>query len=185
MIHLVDQMFSSRSIVGNSIIVKSAAKPMQGALFPVSQTPMGYRNMTDKLKDLGAYVYDSIEGYRETLEQTDDRRLKQAFSTRLTKREETLERINNALEHHGESPVDSGSTLGTFHEMWTKLTASVGDGEDAIIERVEEGEDFLKERFEEALEDENLSHKEREVIALCYEEVSRGEFFADQLESIA
>ena len=139
--------------------------------------------MTSKLKSLGEYVYDSVEGYQAASEKAEDPRLTQAFAQRLSKRQQTLNQINSAIVQQGGKEVTGGSTLGTFHEMWTRLTSALDKGDEAIVERVEEGEDFLKERFEEALKDDDLTAQDRQVISQCLEEVAQGEFFSDQLEA--
>jgi uncharacterized protein (TIGR02284 family) len=126
-------------------------------------------------------VHDSIEGYRAAVEKAENPRLAEIFAIRLAKREETFERLNTALTDLGEEPVESGSALGTLHELWSWVTAGFDDGDEAIADRVEEGEDYLKERIEEALEDDDLSPPEREALAMALEEVARGEFFAGQL----
>ena len=138
--------------------------------------------MSTKLTTLGQYVYDSIEGYRSAHERAEDPALKAAFASRIDRRETTLSRINQALTGMGEDRITEGSTAGTFHDMWGKVLSAIGGNDQAVVSHVEEGEDFLKEQFEDALKDENVSHRERDVISACLTEISEGEYFADQLE---
>lgn len=140
--------------------------------------------MSTQLKTLGQYVYDSIEGYRNAHERAEDASLKAAFASRIDNREATLSRINQALTGMGEDRVTTGSTLGTFHDMWGKVLSSIGGNDQSVVSHVEEGEDFLKERFEEALEDDDTTPRERDVISACLTEIAEGEFFADRLEAM-
>jgi len=138
--------------------------------------------MTTKLETLGKYVYDSIEGYRRAQEKANDPGLRSAFADRLTKREQTLSRINAELASHKGDPIHSGSAKGSLHQAWVNLTDALDSGDEAIVERVEEGEDFLKDKFKDALDDDDLTSGERTTIAACYDEISSGEKMTDRLE---
>lgn len=138
--------------------------------------------MASQLRDLGQYVYDSIEGYRRAHERADDVDLKAAFASRIGRREATLARINTALSAMGEQSVTSGSTLGTLHDLWSAVLNALGNSDRAVIGRVEEGEDFLRQRFEEVLRQPDMSEQERQVILACLCEIAEGEFLGDRFD---
>lgn len=138
--------------------------------------------MTSKLKNLAHYVYDSIEGYRHAQTRADDPAMSRAFSRRVEEREATLNRINTALAGMGESRVESGSTLGTLHDVWGAVTTSLTSGDKSVTKRIDEGESFLLRQFEEALQDDTLRAEERAAIIAAHGEIARSERFADQLE---
>lgn len=140
--------------------------------------------MSTKLKTLGEYVYDSIEGYRNAHERAEDTALKAAFASRIDNREATLSRINQALVGMGEDRITSGSTVGTFHDMWGKVLNAIGGNDQTVVSHVEEGEDFLKQQFQDALDNGDLTPRERDVVTASLTEISKGEFFADQLDKM-
>jgi uncharacterized protein (TIGR02284 family) len=140
--------------------------------------------MSSRLTDLGHYVHDSIDGYRKAHERADDPDLRAAFASRIDRREATLARINAALTAGKEERVTSGSTLGTFHEIWGAVLKSLGGNDRAVISHVEEGEDFLKQRFEECLRDEDISPRERGVIVDCLREIAEAEYVAERLDNV-
>lgn len=138
--------------------------------------------MSSTLNNLGQYVFDSIEGYRNAHDRSDSPALKSAFASRIDRREATLTKINQGLMAMGEERITSGSTTGKFHEMWGAVLNALGAGDQTVVSHVEEGEDFLKERFQDALKDDDLDPRERDVITSCMAEIAEGEMFADQLE---
>ena len=68
--------------------------------------------MAATFQELGACIYDSVEGYREAKDKSDAGRLQAAFATRLAERERTLARFNAQLADAGEAIIEDGSTLG-------------------------------------------------------------------------
>lgn len=140
--------------------------------------------MSTKLKTLGQYVHDSIEGYRSAHERAESVALKAAFASRMNAREATLARINRALVAIGKDRVTSGTTVGTFHDMWGKVLAAIGGNDQAVVSHVEDGEDFLKEQFEDALRDDEMNQLERDAVSECFSEISAGAMFADHLDAM-
>lgn len=140
--------------------------------------------MSTAIRTLTDTAFDSIEGYRKAEAKADSPALKQAISERLSKREQTVARLNAELERRGEELVTKGTVTGEFHQMWLGITDAFEDGDEAAAERIEEGEDYLKGKFEAALRDENLDPGEREVLDQCYAEICEGERFGDVIEDL-
>lgn len=141
--------------------------------------------MASRLKALGEYVQDSINGYRAASEAAQSTELCKAFERRLMARENTLDTINTGLAAQGDPQALSGSGIGTAHEFWTRVTSALDSSMSTIAARIEEGEKYLQSQFEKALDDHDLRGTERAVISQCYPEICDGARFASQLESTA
>ncbi|TCD05043.1 PA2169 family four-helix-bundle protein [Erythrobacteraceae bacterium CFH 75059] len=134
------------------------------------------------LKTLTDSVYDSIEGYRLAIEKAQSADLRSALQERLSKREQTLEALNAALQQQGSELVTKGTLTGELHRTWLKVADLFESGDAAAAERVEEGEGYLAKKFRAALEQDDLDPQERSVIERCFAEIQEGERFGDRIE---
>lgn len=134
------------------------------------------------LKSLTQTTYDSVEGYRKAVDKADSPALKDALNRRLNSREQTLSKLNSALESNGEERITSSSMTASAHQTFMSIADSFENGNEAAIERVEEGEDYIAGKFRDALEDDNLDASFRSLIQQTYQEISEGERFSDMLE---
>ncbi|WP_394269386.1 PA2169 family four-helix-bundle protein [Qipengyuania sp.] len=137
---------------------------------------------TTTFKSLTDTTFDSVSGYRKAMEKANDPKLKQALQERLTKREQTLQKLNAELQRQGDEVVTKGSVAGSLHRVWTDITDAFENGDEAAAERVEEGEDYLKEKFDAALKSGNLHPEEQAIVQACYAEIVEGERFGNMIE---
>ncbi|AWW74379.1 hypothetical protein CD351_08065 [Erythrobacter sp. KY5] len=134
------------------------------------------------LKSLTQTTFDSVEGYRKAVDKADSPALKDALNRRLTSREQTLSKLNSALESNGEERITSSSMTASTHQTFMSIADSFENGNEAAVERVEEGEDYIAGQFRDALEDDDLDASFRSLIQQTYQEISEGERFSDMLE---
>ena len=79
------------------------------------------------------------------------------------------------LARFGGSADRDGTTLGTLHQRWMDLKASIAGNDDkAVINEVERGEDYLKEKFEAAMSSDALEGSFRGVVERAYGSVREG-----------
>ena len=138
---------------------------------------------TTTIKTLTDTTYDSVEGYRKSIEKAKSPQLKQALQQRLQSREQTLNKLNAEMQRQVGELVTKGTMSGELHQMWLGITNMFDSGDEAVAERVEEGEDYLKGKFESALEDNDMDTQQRSVIQQAYAEICEGERFGDMIEN--
>ena len=137
--------------------------------------------MASTLHTLAETTCDSVKGYRNAAEKANSPQLKQQLQQCAQTREQTLQKLNDALRQMGEEPVVDGTTLGNAHQAFLSIADAFESGDEAATERVEEGEDYLKSKFESALKDDDLDPRARQVVQEAYQEIQQGERFSDQL----
>lgn len=133
------------------------------------------------LRTLIDTVQDSIKGYRQSADAAQSPDIRALFDNRIERREMTLDRLNAELTRLGGEMDHDGSTAGALHRVWTRITAMLDSGDEAVVDRVEEGESYLADKFETALEDDSLDPQARQVIESGLREIREGERLAEQL----
>jgi len=136
----------------------------------------------DILKSLTQTTFDSVEGYKVAMQKAERPALKRALDSRLTSRQETLTKLNTALESQGEDQVTSKSVGADAHQWFTRISDAFADGDEAAAKRVEEGEDYIAGQFKGALEDGDVDAQLRSLLQSAYQEIAEGERFSDMLE---
>lgn len=134
------------------------------------------------LKSLTQTTYDSVEGYRKAIDKAESPALKSALERRLNSREQTLSKLNSALESNGEQRITSTSVAGSAHQTFMSIADAFENGNEAAVERVEEGEDYIAGEFRDALNDNEWDASVRTVVQQAAQEVFEGERFSDMLE---
>ncbi|MDP9422553.1 MAG: PA2169 family four-helix-bundle protein [Pseudomonadota bacterium] len=136
-----------------------------------------FGNMDDKtaLNTLLATLTDSINGYRDSAENTENSRFKQLFLDSAEERSRVAEDLRAEVRRLGGDPNDDGSFAGKTHQVFLDLKAAItGRDDKAIINEVERGEDYLKEKFEAALQSDKLAGESRAVVERAFTSVRRG-----------
>lgn len=127
----------------------------------------------DTLNSLLKTTIDSVDGYRNSAEELDSDRLRQAFQRNASERERVVESLRDEVRRMGGEPADSGSAMGQMHHVWEDLKGAInGHDEQAVIDQTESAEDYLKGQFEHALD--KLTGDPRQVVEQCYQQVRRG-----------
>jgi uncharacterized protein (TIGR02284 family) len=134
------------------------------------------------LQTLGDTMYDSVEGYRQAADKTDSPPLQNYFRARSDERAAMLQRINIELEKLGGKPVTGGTVTGAAHRAFLNIADALSDGDEAVIERVDEGEEYLTRKFEEALKHGDLDASARTMIETSLRELRESEAIAGLLE---
>jgi len=126
---------------------------------------------------------DSVNGYRDAAQHVDSAEFRQMFTELADERSQVLSDLQSELARFGGSADRDGTTLGTLHQRWMDLKASIAGNDDkAVINEVERGEDYLKEKFEAALNSDTLSGEARSVVERCYQSVRSGHDQMSQLK---
>lgn len=127
------------------------------------------------LNSLIATTIDSINGYTESAEATDNQRFASRFTSRAAERRQVVTRLQDEVRRLGGDPEDDGTALAAAHRVFLDLKAAVVSRDDkAIVAEVERGEDHIKAKFEAALNDEALSPGARAAVEEGYGSVRQG-----------
>ena len=135
------------------------------------------------LNTLTATLIDSVTGYRDAAENSENSRFQQLFRERADERSQCVEDLRAAVRNLGGNPEDDGSFMGKTHQRFLDLKAAIaGHDEKAVINETERGEDYLKEKFETALNSGTLSGESRAVVERAYQSVRKGHDQISQLK---
>lgn len=126
---------------------------------------------------------DSVKGFEESAEDTENSRFSSIFREFAQDRRRVVEELQQQVRRLGEEPEDDGSVAGAAHRTFVNLKQAVANRDDkAIIAEVERGEDYIKEKYETALSEESLSGPVRSAIEQAYQSVRAGHDKASQLK---
>ena len=127
------------------------------------------------LKTLTDTLADSVNGYREAAQHVDSAEFKQMFTELGDERSQVLSDLEAQLGRMGGSADRDGTTMGTLHQRWLDLKASItGHDDKAVINEVERGEDYLKEKFETAMGSDALEGDVRGIVERAFTSVREG-----------
>jgi uncharacterized protein (TIGR02284 family) len=164
----------------------TAARTLLAHIFPSpEEQTMDERNTDDTtiLNTLTATLIDSVNGYRDAAENSENSRFQQIFRERADERSQCVEDLRAEVRRLGGNPEDDGSFMGKTHQRFLDLKAAVaGRDEKAVINEVERGEDYLKEKFQTALDDSSLSGEARAAVERVYQSVKSGHDQMSQLK---
>ena len=105
----------------------------------------------DLLKDLIQTCKDGETGYLHAAGVATDPQLKAYFTEQSLERARFGKDLRAEAERLGEKPETSGSVSAVLHRVWFETKATVGMGDQSILNSVEQGEDRAKKEYENAL----------------------------------
>ena len=105
----------------------------------------------DLLKDLIQTCKDGETGYAHAAGVATDPQLKAYFSEQSLERARFGQELRAEAERLGDKPAASGSVSAVLHRVWFETKATIGLGDQSILNSVEQGEDRAKRDYEKAL----------------------------------
>jgi uncharacterized protein (TIGR02284 family) len=105
----------------------------------------------DLLKDLIETCKDGETGYVHAAGVATDPQLKAYFTEQSLERARFGKELRVEAERMGDKPDASGSVSAVLHRVWFETKATVGLGDQSILNSVEQGEDRAKKDYEKAL----------------------------------
>jgi len=105
----------------------------------------------DLIKDLIETCKDGETGYVHAAGVATDPQLKAYFTEQSLERARFGKELRAEAERLGEKPDTSGSVSAVLHRVWFETKATVGLGDQSILNSVEQGEDRAKKDYEKAL----------------------------------
>jgi len=105
----------------------------------------------DQLKDLIQTCKDSETGYAHAAGVAEDPQLKAYFSEESLERARMGQELRLEAERMGDKPDVSSSVSAVLHRVWFETKATIGLGDQSILNSVEQGEDAAKRAYEKAI----------------------------------
>lgn len=138
---------------------------------------------TTVLNTLIATTLDSVKGYRDSAEESENSTHAQFFREMSEERSRVASDLQAQVRSLGGDPEMESSTAGAAHRGWVDLKSAItGRDEQAIVNEVERGEDYIKGKFETAMQDDELSPAARGAIEKCFESIRKGHDRASQMK---
>lgn len=135
------------------------------------------------LNTLIATTLDSVKGYRDSAEASENSTHAQFFREMSEERSRVVADLQAQVRSLGGDPELESSTAGAVHRGWVDLKSAItGRDEQAIVNEVERGEDYIKGKFETAMQDDDLSPAARGAIEKCFESIRKGHDRASQMK---
>ena len=135
------------------------------------------------LHTLIATTLDSVKGYRDSAEESENSTHAQFFREMSEERSRVAADLQAQVRSLGGDPELESSTAGAVHRGWVDLKSAItGRDEQAIVNEVERGEDYIKGKFETAMQDDDLSPAARGAIEKCFESIRKGHDRASQMK---
>lgn len=109
-------------------------------------------NAANNIQDLIKTLRDGEKGYKEAAEHAKASDLKSRFLQISSERGRFAEQLQPEASKAGaEIKKDEGHVAGAIHRAWIDIKESLGGGDQAILDWLEQGEDVAKAKFEAAL----------------------------------
>jgi uncharacterized protein (TIGR02284 family) len=105
----------------------------------------------DLINDLIQTCKDGETGYIHAAGVATDPQLKEYFSEQSLERARLGRELRAEAERLGDKPETSGTVSAVLHRVWFETKATIGLGDQSILNSVEQGEDRAKKDYEKAL----------------------------------
>lgn len=132
-----------------------------------------------EINTLIGYTLDSAEGYKEGAEDQEEGRYGEIFTQLSQARFELVRQLQAQVKVMGSDPEDDSTILGALHRRWTFLKSVSTEGDQALLDSLENGEKYLRDQYDEVLqkdltvETRHLLEAARQKIVEGYESISR------------
>lgn len=135
------------------------------------------------LNTLIATTLDSMKGYRESAEDSENSAHAQFFREMAGERSRVAAELQDQVRSLGGDPETESSTAGAAHRTWLDLKDAItGKDEQAVVNEVERGEDYIKNKYEVALKDDELSPQTRGLLEKAFASIRKGHDRASQMK---
>ena len=123
------------------------------------------QEVIEKLNHLIAIAEDGKKGYKNAAEDVDDPKMKALFTRFSDERASYVEQLQVQEITLGGSVAEGGGPIGALHRVWMDMKSIFTSGDkDAIIKACITGEEAAVASYEEALKQDYISGKLREIV---------------------
>lgn len=121
----------------------------------------------ETLNDLVRINHDRIEGYQKAVELTadEDADLRGLFNRMADESRQYANELSGYVNREGEEAAEGTRVDGKVYRVWMGIKAAFsGKDRKSILASCERGEDAAQKAYEEALNDDDLTGEERQLI---------------------
>jgi uncharacterized protein (TIGR02284 family) len=137
-----------RKILGHDLSSNHCA----GIASKFAEVIVDQNNAIDVVENLIETCKDGENGYRDAAEHVKRSDLKTFFLSQSLERAKFAGELQAELPRLGEhEKKDSGTVKAALHRAWINTKVSLGGGDKAILQWLEQGEDIAKASYEKAL----------------------------------
>ena len=123
------------------------------------------KEVIEKLNHLIAIAEDGKKGYKNASEDVDDPKMKVLFTRFSDERASYVKQLQVQEITLGGSVAEGGGPIGALHRVWMDMKSVFTSGDkDAIINACITGEEAAVTAYEDALKNEFITRKIRDVI---------------------
>jgi uncharacterized protein (TIGR02284 family) len=123
--------------------------------------------------DLVAMLHDAKYGFQQAAENVKDPSTATGLRRFAQQRESFITELKPMIATRGETPDDSGTTLGSLHRGWIGLKSVLTSGDYSILAECERGEDSAVAHYRKVLQSSDLTPELRRTIERQYAEVQQ------------
>jgi len=106
----------------------------------------------EKIQELVQINLDSEKGFNEASHKIDDKGIATMFVELGRQRRDNALELEKIMTWNGETPVEDGSYLASFHRAWLSLRGLLSGGSTySILSEAVRGEDAIKKAYEDVL----------------------------------
>jgi len=140
----------------------------------------------EQLKHLLSITTDSIEGYKQSADNSPGQEFTALFTDYLIQRREYAEELKSAIKLlGGDADKVSGGTFSALGRLWTNIKTSMsGDAERTALETCMADEKAVIAEYEKVLENTELSPELREMLNDQKEGIERALIRSEQLARV-
>lgn len=128
---------------------------------------MNFEKQAETLNDLVLINNDRVEGYQKAMDELkdEDADLKTLFQDRVAESRKFHTELVAQVSKVGEEIAEGTKTTGKIYRAWMDVKAFFGgNSRKVILDNCEDGEDAALRAYESALECENLTPEQRDLI---------------------
>ncbi len=117
----------------------------------------------ETLNNLIGHTLDSADGYQEGVKTQEEHRHGSYFTEMAEQRRKLVDDLQERVRALGGEPEDDSTILGGMHRQWTFIKAVSTEGDQALLDSIENGEEYLRDQYDEALQ-KDLTPETRAII---------------------
>ncbi|MGB3591431.1 MAG: PA2169 family four-helix-bundle protein [Nonlabens sp.] len=124
-----------------------------------------HENRVEALNDLLQKNYESEQGYKNALTDTNSPRLKTYFQKQAAQRSQYINELDKAVRDLNAEPAKSGGATAAIHRTWMDFkTAITGKSDEAVLEECIRGDKNAVAEYEEVLMDASFPEETRRTV---------------------
>ncbi|MGJ8667072.1 MAG: ferritin-like domain-containing protein [Patiriisocius sp.] len=142
--------------------------------------------LVSNLQGLLEKNYDAEKGFKNAMENAEDKRLKSYLKQQAAQRNRFATELDSQIHALNEKPKQSGSITGTLHRTWMDVKNTfTGESAEAVLEECIRGEKASVNAYEETLKENSFTPEITQMLTRQASEIKETLSSVKKLEDIA